>query len=363
MCNYYQNVYHHASCQNPDEHFVHISLQGGPAGRCDAGPHERYVPIPGQCSACSHVSEVDNSRSLRLEYLLETAVKKHYNRPHTQFPTPRRPAPSTCSSFTDQEDEDDICEFAVAWDLPAALTGEHDPETFLFEAITFTRATYTVKGMSAEEYIRTEYGALGLVLVENLFSALYSPSNCYEDSTMKIYATRSLLDISLFRELTSLRDLVLWLCLSFVRPRPGQVCISSAAIVRDFVTLMPLHPLPPRYRAFGTGCWYDMLDTAVIAQDPRMEPSPDAWLEIDLALLAKMTDVTWRVVHDGGVLMRGPLTALTPVEALDGDHVVWYFEVKAHGGKYDSDSLKAVQVDWFKTLSMQRLRAAKALVG
>ncbi|PLB52290.1 hypothetical protein P170DRAFT_423176 [Aspergillus steynii IBT 23096] len=291
MCNLYQNIYHQANCLDPDEHFIHISLQGGLTGRCKAGPHERYVPIPGQCKECHR--------------------RDDEQKPHSSSTTEPELAPWV--EYSAEYDDEDICEFAVAWDLPLAIAGEPDVETFLLEAVTLTRTECTVKAMSCEQYIREEYGALGLVLLENIFSALYSPGGCYvvltspvEDSTVKIYVCPSMIDVSLFGEMYYLRDLVLWLCLSFVTPQIGD-------------------------------------------------------LDIDFKLLVLLSDVKWSVVHDGGFLLRGPFTALTPIEQLGDEYVVWHFEEHEHVEQFDSAELEAVQIPWLKTLSMRRLRSKKAL--
>ncbi|KAK1146577.1 hypothetical protein N8T08_003007 [Aspergillus melleus] len=338
MCNFYENVYHYANCKDPNEHYIHISFQGDPADRCKAGPHEQYVPISAQCHRCYPTKKQNDA--------------------------PERPSSDASESEPDnpEPDENDdsdgkkIPEFSVTWKLPTAIADVQDMETFMLEALTLTRTECSVKAMPCQVYIQEEYGALGLVLLENIFSALSSPGNGYEDSTMEIYAGNNVFLVALSEKLSHLKDMLLWLCLSFVGPKDGSVCISTAAMMKNSIILMPLQPIETTDQLMSEEYWHEMFEAAVIAQDPRLEPQPCMLLEMGFKMMVRLSGVSWKVLHDGGFLLRGPFTALTPIRELGNEHIMWHFEILRPGDRFEPPR------KWMQTLLMHQLRSKKALV-
>ncbi|KAI9040813.1 uncharacterized protein KD926_007621 [Aspergillus affinis] len=295
-------------------------------------------------------------------------IKKQYytSERRSTDDTPELQSPESSESEPDEPecDESDglygdaCCEFDIAWNLPAALDGEDDKKIFLSETQTLTRTKDRVKVMMCQDYILEEHGDMGLVLLENIFSALQSPNNSYEDNSMEIRASYEMIYVLLPRHLCYLMDMLLWLCLSFVKADPGSVYISTAAISEESLTLMPLQPIEETDQHASKEYWHAMFDGVVIAQDPRLETQPCLWLELDFKLLEQLSRVTDTGVYDGGLLLTGPSSTLTPLQELD-NYIVWKFDIVnvfEHGGL-------GLQTPWMRTRSLHQLRSKKALVS
>lgn len=52
MCEYTKNYYIYTSCVDPGAHFFGTSVDGKREYKCERGPHERYIVVPGHCPLC-----------------------------------------------------------------------------------------------------------------------------------------------------------------------------------------------------------------------------------------------------------------------------------------------------------------------
>lgn len=154
-------------------------------------------------------------------------------------------------------------------------------------------------------------------------------------------------------------DLLLWICLTFRQPKAGEICLSTCTIDANIVTLQELtvSAIPE-----NTSCWYSLFDTAIVAMDPRIKCSSQAFLDIDFNMMLQIAAVEYPVMVDNGLILMGYSTALVPVEDFDHRTILWHLETAKHDFQFKTTEILATKKTWLKKTKLEDLQFRRALL-
>ncbi|KAE8320772.1 hypothetical protein BDV39DRAFT_198186 [Aspergillus sergii] len=217
-----------------------------------------------------------------------------------------------------------------------------------------------VKASTCGEYVGDMYGDEGIRLLSHIILALGGEDGESSDSDMLINILPSGLYVRLRPSLSHLWDLLLWVCLTFRRPVPGNVCLSTSKIDGGKVTLQELSQLEGPE---STSCWLSLFETAVIASDPRIQSQAGFFLELNFGLMLQLAAVEYPVMVDSGLVLMGYSTALVPIKEVDHQAILWHLETAAHDSQLKTMELTAVRGEWMRKTELKDLQSSRVFLG
>ncbi|KAB8202356.1 hypothetical protein BDV34DRAFT_228439 [Aspergillus parasiticus] len=221
---------------------------------------------------------------------------------------------------------------------------------------------------------RRPHPGRGVKLVEMIVKALSSPSNISgkyshimlfsfsadtlqpADKDMEIHATHDRLTVRTSNKDPQVRDIVVWLCITFRPPTEGSDVVVSTGSLNGTHFTMSTAPMPSQV------CWTQLFEDAVVVVIPS-EVFSGGLLKLNFDALIHFTAVEYPVAAGKGLILMGYSTALVPTDKNADGQVIWHLEVASHDRQLQTCELKATRGSWLKRKTLKELQTKEAWLG
>jgi hypothetical protein len=180
------------------------------------------------------------------------------------------------------------------------------------------------------------------------------------EQDMVIRTTANLLAIQTSSKVNQvqIRDIAVWLCLTFRVPGGRSTpMISTGGFIG---TTLELAKRPIKA---STSCWFPLFDKVVVVAKPSDVFPEVGPLKLSFGALIQLAAVEYPIMVDSGLVLMGYSTALVPIEINSDGLILWHLEVAAGERQLRTSELHATKGSWLQKSTLEELQTPEALLG